>query len=130
MTKTTENQHNVISCPHHDRILTHSRKIEKLETMSDIKDRKIEELKQDMKELIQKIDTVNDNVNQLILDSKSDDNKLDLRLTAIETKQVDLERQIADNQEEADRRTNRMLTTVGIGITLLTVGLDLLFHFL
>ena len=65
----------------------------------------------------QKIDVLNDNVNKLILQSNKDDNELEIRLTKIE-------RDMANQKEESQRR----ITWIGIGLTVLTIIINLYFN--
>ena len=70
-----------------------------------------------MEELDKKIDKINDNVNQLILQSKTDDKDLELRLKAIETELVVQKETTKDNY-------TRLTIIIGIVSTALVI-LDL-----
>ena len=104
-------------CIHEDEIRNHSVAIRELETHSTYKEKRIDELYQKIDKMEQKIDVLNDNVNKLILQSNKDDNELEIRLTKIE-------RDMANQKEESQRR----ITWIGIGLTVLTIIINLYFN--
>ena len=65
------------TCIHEDELLGHSRQIAELETRADYKDKRIDELYSKIEKMEDKIDTLNENVNQLILLSNKGDTDLD-----------------------------------------------------
>lgn len=73
------------TCFHEDIFQEHARKIEALETKSGYKEEMIKELKQDMKELNDKMDKLSDDVNEAIRKSITGDNEIDRRVTSLET---------------------------------------------
>lgn len=73
------------TCFHEDMIQSHARKIEALETKAVYKEKMIEELKQDMKDLNDKMDKLSDDVNEAIRKSITGDNTIDKRVTSLET---------------------------------------------
>ena len=105
------------TCIHEDQIQGQSRKIERLEARADFKDQRLDEINNKMDKMEEKIDDLSDNVNKLILQSTKDDKNLELRLTKIET---DMENQ----KMESQRRT----VWIGIGLTIITIIINLYFH--
>ena len=73
------------TCFHEDMFQTHARKIEALETKAGYKEEMIKELKQDMKDLNDKMDKLSDDVNEAIRKSITGDNEIDRRVTSLET---------------------------------------------
>lgn len=73
------------TCFHEDIFQEHARKIEALETKATYKEEMIKELKQDMKELNDKMDKLSDDVNEAIRKSITGDNEIDRRVTSLET---------------------------------------------
>ena len=105
------------TCLHEDQIQGQSRKIERLEARADFKDQRLDEINNKMDKMEEKIDDLSDNVNKLILQSTKDDKNLEMRLTKIET---DMENQ----KMESQRRT----VWIGIGLTIITIIINLYFH--
>ena len=73
------------TCFHEDMFQEHARKIEALETKASYKEEMIKELKQDMKDLNDKMDKLSDDVNKAIQKSITGDNEIDRRVTSLET---------------------------------------------
>ena len=80
------------TCFHEEQIQGMSRKIAELETRADYKEKSIMEIKEDIKEVMAKMDTLDTTINNFILKSVNDDgelreiiNKQDNRITALET---------------------------------------------
>ena len=81
-----------INCSYESQIQGQSRKIAELETRADYKEKMIDELNQNMKEIKQSMDSLEKTITDFILKSVNDDNKLkdlvnkqDNRITALET---------------------------------------------
>ena len=104
-------------CLHEEQIQSQSRKIEALEVRADYKDKRIDELNDKIEKMDKKLDKLNENINQLILESNNDDKEIELRLTKIET---DIENQ----KRESERKT----VWIGIGLTILTILINLYFN--
>ena len=104
-------------CIHEGLIQDHSVQIKGLETRADYKDRRIDELYDKIEKMEKKIDTLNNNVNTLILQSTKDDKNLEMRLTKIET---DMENQKLESQ----RRT----VWIGIALTIITILINIYFN--
>lgn len=98
-----------IDCFHGEQIQGQSRKIAELETRANYKEKMIDELNENMKDIKETIESLDKTINNFILKSINDDGKLrevinkqDNRITALET-------------------TNRTLKwVIGIGFTALT----------
>jgi uncharacterized coiled-coil protein SlyX len=73
------------TCIHEDEFQSHSRKITELETRADYKEEMIREMKQEMKELNDKMDKLSTDVNNAINKSIIGDNDIDKRVTSLET---------------------------------------------
>ena len=67
----------------------------------------------------EKLDKMNDNINQLILQSNESDKDIEIRVKAIET-ELKLQKETTKNR----------LTLVGIGLTVITIGINVLFNIL
>ena len=91
---------NKYDCMHEELLQSHSLQIKAVETELAYKREKLDELKADNKRMEQKLDEINKKVNEIVLASKTDDDKLDKRLTAIETKQELQEKTTKENQEK------------------------------
>jgi len=74
-------------CLHEEQIIGQSRAIERLNAELGYKKEKLDDLKKDNRRMEEKIDNLTKSVNDLVLQSKTDDDKLELRLKAIETEQ-------------------------------------------
>ena len=111
------------NCIHEEQIQGQSRKIAELETRADYKDKRIDDLYVKIEKMENKIDTLNDNVNQLILLSNKGDTDLELRLKAIET---ELEIQKQTNIENHNR-VSQLLALIGVGLTIITILINVYF---
>ena len=96
-------------CIHEEQIQGQSRNIERINAELNYKKERLDELKEDNKRMEEKIDDIKECVNQLIVKSKTDDDKLEARLVAIETEQTVM-------KEE----NNKKLVIIGIILTALT----------
>lgn len=72
-------------CIHEDEFQKHSKKIAELETRADYKEEMIREMKQEMKDLNDKMDKLSEDVNNAIQKSIIGDNDIDKRVTSLET---------------------------------------------
>lgn len=86
------------------------------------------EIKTELKDINGKIDSINDNVNKLILQSTKDDDKLELELTALKTQLKNLKKELDDKDEESNKRINRILVIIGLVFTAITILLNVLFQ--
>jgi hypothetical protein len=77
-----------------------------------------------MEKLEAKIDLMNENINQLILQSNKDDTQLELRLKAIETELAVQKQVTADNHN----RVSSLLAIVGVGLTIITILINVYFN--
>lgn len=102
------------NCPNEELIQNQNRKITELETRADYKEKMIDELSQNMKELKQSMDSLDKSITDFILKSISDDNILrelvnsqGNRITSLET-------------------TNKTLKwVIGIGFSIFTLIISL-----
>lgn len=104
-------------CIHEEQLQNQSRLIERLETRADYKEKMIDTLAENMKKMDEKLDDIVSTVNEIKMESNRDDTSLELRLTKIETEQK--------IQKEL---TTRRLTLVGLGLTVLTIGINILMN--
>ena len=109
--------HKGVNCCHEEEIQAHSRKIEALEVRANYKEKMIDSLNEKMEKMDKKLDDIVDTVNQIKLESNSDDTTLELRLTKIETEQK-LQKELA----------TRRLAMAGLGLTVLTIIINILFN--
>ena len=71
-----------------------------------------------------KIDKLADSVNTLVLQSTKDDQDLELRLKAIET-ELAIQKQTSTTNHN---RLSSLLAIVGVGLTVITIGINVIFH--
>lgn len=124
-------------CLHEDMLLGQSRKIERLDAELTYKKERLDELKEDTRRMEKKIedvgksvDNMNESIHQFILDSKEEDSDIKNRVTALEQQNKDLMKQIEDDKKESNVRVNRLLVIFGLGLTCITIILDVVFHFI
>ena len=72
---------------HEEMIQRNAKKIAELETRADYKDRRIDQLDIKMDKIDNKIDKLTSTVNNMMLHSIQDDNNLNQRVTALESRQ-------------------------------------------
>ena len=101
-------------CLHEEQFLGQSRAIEKLNAEMTYKKEKLDDLKEDNRRMEEKIDKLTESVNDLVLQSKTDDDKLELRLKAIETEQKVIKEQ--QDKNRADFNTRLVIVTVILGL--------------
>lgn len=118
------------NCLYEEQIHGQSRVIERLEAELNFKREKLDDLKEDNRRMEEKIDNICESVSKLIRQSDSKDSQLEIRLTAIEQKQKDIEKKRIEEKKENNARINRLLVAFGLGLTCITIVLDLIFHFL
>ena len=110
-------------CVHEELLQSQTRDLERLKTRADYKDKRIDELYVKMEKMEQKLDTMNDNINKLIVKSNKGDTDLELRLKAIET-ELELQKQTSiDNHN----RVSQLLAIVGVGLTIITILINVYF---
>ena len=110
-------------CIHEDQLLGQSRKIAELETRSDYKEKQITDLNRKMDLMDRKIDKLIDGFNDLKMQSKQDDAKLELRLKTIETRLDEQEKAFNESKEkdkENRDRNNYYFGIIGIAVAILT----------
>jgi chromosome segregation ATPase len=111
-------------CVHEDLIQSQTKDLERLKTRADYKDKRIDELYVKMEKMEQKLDTMNDNINKLIVKSNKGDTDLELRLKAIET-ELELQKQTSiDNHN----RISSIIAVVGVGLTIITIAINVFFN--
>ena len=101
-------------CLHEEMILGQSRAIERLDAELGYKKEKLDDLKKDNRRMEEKIDKLTESVNDLVLQSKTDDDKLEVRLKAIETEQKVIKEQ--GDKNRADFNTRLVIVTIILGI--------------
>lgn len=116
------------TCIHEEQIQTHSRKIERLNARSEFKEQKIDELNRKMDNLNEKFDNIIEAFNKLNLKSTTNDKNLELRLIAMETRIKEQEKGFKAYQDETRARNTRQLTIIGLLLTVLTIGLSVVFN--
>ena len=118
------------TCIHEELLQNHSLKIKELSTKSEYKEQSIMELKEDLKEINRKIDAINENINKLMLNSKTGDTDLELELQTIKTELKNLKQELHDKDKQNNNRQNRQLTIIGLVFALITIALNILFKFI
>ena len=99
----------VHECLHEEQIIGQSRTIERLDAELSYKKQRLDEIKADSKRMEDKIDDIKEDLNKLILQSKSDDDKIENRLTALETEQKVMEKE-----------NNKKIAIIGVILAILT----------
>lgn len=112
------------TCIRDEQIQNHSRLIEGLKARADYKDKKLDEFNDKMDKMEIKIDKLADSVNTLVLQSTKDDQDLELRLKAIET-ELAIQKQTSTTNHN---RLSSLLAIVGVGLTIITIGINIIFH--
>ena len=111
-------------CIHEELLQTQTKDLERLKTRADYKDKRIDELYVKMEKMESKLDTMNDNINKLIVKSNQGDTDLELRLKAIET-ELALQKQTSiDNHN----RVSTLLAVIGVGLTIITILINVYFN--
>ena len=97
--------------------------ITQLQVHQDYETQRIDELRDKIDKMDKKIDKVLEGFNELKLQSNKDDNQLELRLKAIET-ELELQKQVAT---ENHNRVSQLLALVGVGLTIITILINVYF---
>ena len=116
-------------CIHEDLIQDHSLKIKELSTRSEYKEQSIMELKDELKEMNVKIDSINKNVNKLILNSESNDSEIQKRVDNIETKLALYEKFFNEVKEDGNKRNSMQMTLYALIVAIIGLIVNTLFHF-
>lgn len=98
------------TCLHEDQLQGHSRAIERLGAEMDYKKEKLDDLKESNRRMEEKIDEIKESVNEIILKSQTDDDKLDKRILAIETEQQ-VQREVTE-KNRADFNTKLSIISI------------------
>ena len=109
------------TCLHEEQIQNQSRIIERLGAELDYKKEKLDEIKENNRRMEEKIDKMNENLNDFINTSDSKDTKLDLRLTKIETRQ-----EVLDKTQKDDREDTKLWLTI---ITIIFGAITIYFNY-
>jgi len=97
--------------------------ITQLQVHQDYETQRIDEIKVKMDKMDKKLDKVLEGFNELKLQSNKDDNQLELRLKAIETELTLQKRVTTENYN----RQSQLLALVGIGLTIITILINVYF---
>ena len=118
------------TCIHEEQIQAHSRKIERLEARSEFKEQKIDQLNNKMDKLNDNFYKILEGFNSLKLESNLDDKEIDSRISSLETKiqvQEETTRQIREN---SNANFSKQIALMGVFVSILTVGVNVLFKFI
>lgn len=118
------------TCLHEELIQEHSLKIAELSTKSEYKEQSIMELKQELKNINDKIDALSKSVNTLVLNSESKDIKIDKRVEKLETKIELYESFFKELKEDNQKRNNMQLALYALIVSVLALIANTLFHFI
>jgi len=114
-------------CIHEDQIQGQSRKIAELETRADYKDKRIDDLEKKMDKMDKKLDTITESLNELKMQSKTDDGKLEIRLKTIETEIHLMKEQQEKDRNESQKRLTNYIAIMGLALTALIFIINYLF---
>ena len=109
---------------HEQQIQDNTREIAELQTEVRFKEKRIDDLYTKIDKMETKLDKVNENVNELLLQSKQGDANLELRLKAIETELAVQKEVTAQNHN----RVSSLLAVVGVGLTIITILINVYFN--
>ena len=120
--------HNETCLQHEEQIQELARKTAELEAHASFKEQRIMEIIDDNKRIEGKIDNLTETVNKVMLNSIKDDNSLNQRVLALETKQQthdDLlkefeEKRIKERKEDREKQ-NLRIAYLGVGLTGLSI---------
>ena len=118
------------NCCHDELIQEHSIKIKELDTRADYKEQAIMELKDELKEMNVKIDSINNNVNKLILNSETSDTQIEKRVETIETRLDLYGKFFHEMKEDTNKRNNMQLTLYALIVALAGLLANAVFHFI
>jgi chromosome segregation ATPase len=118
------------TCLHEEQIQEHSLRIAELSTKSEYKEQSIMELKQELKNINDKIDALSENVNTLVLNSESKDIKIDKRVEKLETKIELYEQFFKELKGDNQKRNNMQLALYALIVSVLALIANTLFHFI
>lgn len=118
------------TCLHEELIQEHSLRIAELSTKSEYKEQSIMELKQELRNINDKIDALSENVNTLVLNSESKDIKIDKRVEKLETKIELYEQFFKELKEDNQKRNNMQLALYALIVSVLALIANTLFHFI
>lgn len=110
------------NCLHEEQIISQSRTIERLDAELGYKKERLDELKEDNRRMEQKIDDIGKNLDTFIHNSDSNDTKLDLRITKIETRQ-----EVQDEATKKNRDDFKLWLSI---ITVIFAAVTIYFNFL
>ena len=98
--------------------------ITQLKVHQDYETQRIDELRDKSDKMDKKLDKVLEGFNELKLQSNKDDNQLELRLKAIET-ELELQKQTSIQNHN---RVSQLLAVVGVGLTIITILINIYFN--
>ena len=97
--------------------------ITQLQVHQDYETQRIDEVRDKIDKMDEKLDKVLQGFNELKLQSNKGDTDLELRLKAIET-ELELQKQVAT---ENHNRVSQLLALVGVGLTIITILINVYF---
>ena len=97
--------------------------ITQLKVHQDYETQRIDEVRDKIDKMDEKLDKVLQGFNELKLQSNKDDNQLELRLKAIET-ELELQKKVTT---ENHNRVSQILAVVGVGLTIITILINVYF---
>ena len=106
-------------CIEKDQLSNQSRKIAELEARADYKEQSIKELKLDMKELKDSVDSLDTTINKFIIQSIKDDNALKDYITSLENRVTSLESR-QDTLYKLLMATPAVIAVIGVIAAVLT----------
>ena len=118
------------NCCHEELLQDHSIKIKELDTRADYKEQAIMELKDELKEMNAKIDSINNNVNKLILNSETSDTQIEKRVETIETRLDLYGKFFHEMKEDTNKRNNMQLTLYALIVAIAGLIANAVFHFI
>lgn len=105
---------NNYECMHEELLQDHSLKIKELSTKSEYKEQSIMELKEELKQINNKIDKLSNNVNKIILNSETHDTEIEKRIGNLETKIAVYEQFFQTVKDDSDKRTRNIIAIAAV----------------
>lgn len=115
-------------CLHEEMLQGQSRKIAELEAKAIYKEKRIDELKDKIESIDDKLDILVQGFNDFKVDSNKGDVELELRLKTNETEIANLKEELAKKEADEQKRFNNQLAVFAIICTIITIIVNIYFN--
>lgn len=114
-------------CFQSEEIQHHGLQIQELSTRSEYKEERLDKLEKKMDDIDKKLDTITESLNELKMQSKTDDGKLEIRLKTIETEIHLMKEQQEKDRNDSQKRLTNYIAIMGLALTALIFIINYLF---